>query len=76
MIENKRNEKKVNKEVIEESLKKQLHQKRNLAAAQESRWKKKEEKQTYIKLLTQVKEFCLSLKTQSELATLILSKIQ
>lgn len=76
MIENKRNEKKVNKEVIDESLKKQLHQQRNLAAAQESRQKKKEEKQTYIKLLTQVKEFCLSLKTQSELATLILSKIQ
>ena len=76
MIENKRNEKKVNKEVIDESLKKQLHQQRNLAAAQESRQKKKEEKQTYIKLLTQVKEFCLSLKTQSESATLILSKIQ
>ena len=76
MIENKRNEKKVNKEVIDESLKKQLHQQRNLAAAQESRQKKKEEKQTYIKLLTQVKEFCLSFKTQSELATLILSKIQ
>lgn len=76
MIENKRNEKKVNKEVIDESLKKQLHQQRNLAAAQESRQKKKEEKQTYIKLLTQVKEFCLNLKTQSELATLILSKIQ
>ena len=76
MIENKRNEKKVNKEVIDESLKKQLHQQRNLAAAQESRHKKKEEKQTYIKLLTQVKEFCLNLKTQSELATLILSKIQ
>jgi len=76
VIENKRNEKKVNKEVIDESLKKQLHQQRNLAAAQESRQKKKEEKQTYIKLLTQVKEFCLNLKTQSELATLILSKIQ
>ena len=76
MIENKRNEKKVNKEVIDELLKKQLHQQRNLAAAQESRQKKKEEKQTYIKLLTQVKEFCLNLKTQSELATLILSKIQ
>ena len=73
-IEDRRNEKKIQKQFIDEALKKKLHQQRNLAAAQESRLKKKEEKEKYIQLLTEIKEFCLGLE-ENELARLILSRI-
>jgi hypothetical protein len=46
--------------MIDAKLKEELHKQRNLAAAQESRLREKGRKRKYIKLLTEVKEFCLT----------------